>query len=88
MGWFRPRVRLPGAPVARAIRSGTGYESRVICGGVGRCIEWRWITMLRKLRIALVVTIMAVAVASSADGASALGFYRDGDFGLFGFGGP
>ena len=44
--------------------------------------------MLRKLRIALVVTIMAVAVASSADNASALGFYRGGDFGLFGFGGP
>ena len=46
--------------------------------------------MLRKFRIALVVTIMAVAVAvaSSADGASALGFYRGGDFGLFGFGGP
>ena len=44
--------------------------------------------MLRKLRIALVVTIMAVAVASSADSASALGFYRDGDFGSFGFGGP
>jgi hypothetical protein len=42
--------------------------------------------MLRKLRIALVVTIMAVAVASSADSASALGFYRDGDFGYFGFG--
>jgi hypothetical protein len=61
----------------------------VICGGVCRCTEWRRrITMLRELRIALVVTIMAVAVASSADGASALGFYRDGDFGLFGFGGP
>jgi hypothetical protein len=44
--------------------------------------------MLRKVGIALVVTIMAVAVASSADGASALGFYRGGDFGLFGFGGP
>jgi hypothetical protein len=43
--------------------------------------------MLRKLRIALVVTIMAVAVASRSDSASALGFYRDGDFGLFGFGG-
>ena len=82
MGWFRPRVRLPGAPVARAIRSGTGYESWVICGGVSRCTESRWITMLRKLRIALVVTIMAVAVASSADSASALGFYRGGDFGL------
>ena len=48
----------------------------------------RRITMLRKLRIALVVTIMAVAVASSADSASALGVYRGGDFGLFGFGGP
>ena len=46
------------------------------------------ITMLRKLRIALVVTIMAVPVASSADSASALGFYGGGDFGLFGFGGP
>ena len=44
--------------------------------------------MLRKVRIALVVTIMAVAVASSADSTSALGFYRGGDFGLFGFGGP
>ena len=44
--------------------------------------------MLRKLRLVLVVTIMAVAVASSADSASALGFYRGGDFGLFGFGGP
>ena len=44
--------------------------------------------MLRKLLIALVVTIMAVAVASSADSASALGFYGGGDFGLFGFGGP
>ena len=88
MGWFRPRVRLPGAPVTRAIRSGTGYESSVICGGIGRCIERRWITMLRKVRIALVVTIMAVAVASSADSASALGFNRSGDFGLFGFGGP
>jgi hypothetical protein len=43
--------------------------------------------MLRKLRIALVVTIMAVAVASSADTASALGFYRGPEFGLFGFGG-
>jgi hypothetical protein len=61
----------------------------VICGGVCRCTEWRrWITMLRKVRVALVVTIMAVAVASSADSASALGFYRGGDFGLFGFGGP
>jgi hypothetical protein len=62
----------------------------VICGGVCRCTERRRrrITMLRKLRIALVVTIMAVAVASSADGASALGFYGGGDFGLFGFGGP
>jgi predicted nucleic acid-binding Zn ribbon protein len=82
--------------VARAIRSGTGYESRVICSGVCRCTERRRrrrrrrrrITMLRKLRIALVVTIMAVAVASSADSASALGFNRSGDFGLFGFGGP
>jgi hypothetical protein len=83
-----PSRRLPGAPVTRVIRSGTGYESRVICGGVGRCTEWRWITMLRKVRTALVVTIMAVAVASSADSASALGFYGGGDFGLFGFGGP
>jgi hypothetical protein len=43
--------------------------------------------MLRKLRIALAVTIMAVAVASSADTASALGAYRGGDYGYFGFGG-
>jgi hypothetical protein len=43
--------------------------------------------MLRRVRIALVVSIIAVAVASSADSASA-GFYREGDFGLFGFGGP
>jgi hypothetical protein len=65
---------------------GTGYESTVICGCVCRRTEWRRITMLRKVRIALVVTITAVAVAvASADGASALGFYRGGDFGLFGF---
>jgi hypothetical protein len=31
---------------------------------------------------------MAVAVASSAHPASALGFYGGGDFGYFGFGGP
>jgi hypothetical protein len=74
--------------VVRAIRSGSGNESCVICGGICRCTEWRRITMLRKLRIALVVTIMAVAVASSADSASALGFYGGGDYGLFGFGGP
>jgi hypothetical protein len=43
--------------------------------------------MLRKLRIALVVTIMAVAVASSADSASA-GFYRGGEYILFGFDAP
>jgi hypothetical protein len=61
----------------------------VIGGGVCRCTErTRRITMLRKVRIAFVVTIMAVAVASSADSASALGFYRGGHFGLFGFGGP
>jgi hypothetical protein len=42
--------------------------------------------MLRRLRIALVVTIMAVAFASGADSASA-GFYREGEFGYFGFGG-
>jgi hypothetical protein len=48
--------------------------------------------MLHKIRIALVVTIMAaavtimaVAVVSPADHALALGFYRDGDFGFFGF---
>jgi hypothetical protein len=53
-------------------------------GGACRCTESRRrITMLRKLRIALVVTIMAVAVASSADSASALGFYRGGDYALF-----
>ena len=44
--------------------------------------------MLRKLRIALVVSIMAVAVASSADSASALGFYRGGDFGFSASVGP
>ena len=44
--------------------------------------------MLRRVRIALVVTIMALAVSSSADGASALGVYRGDDYGLFGFGGP
>jgi hypothetical protein len=58
------------------------------CGGVRRCTErTRRITMLHKLRIALVVTIMAVAVASNADSASA-GFYRGGDYGLFGLDGP
>ena len=48
--------------------------------------------MLHKIRIALVVaimaaavTIMAVTAVSPADHALALGFYRDGDFGLFGF---
>src|SRR5262245_28400260 len=85
---FRPRgsqVRSTGS----AIRSGDGDESWVICGGVGRCTECRrGITMLRKIRIALVVTIMAVAAVSSAGSASALGFYRGGDFGYFGFGGP
>jgi hypothetical protein len=50
----------------------------VICGAC-RCTEWRRITVLRKLRIRLAVTIMAVAVASSADTASALGAYRGGD---------
>jgi hypothetical protein len=73
--------------VLRAIRSDTGYESWVICGGVCRCTERRRITMLRKRRIALVVAIMAVAVASGADSASALGVYSGGDYGWFGFGG-
>jgi hypothetical protein len=59
----------------------------VICGGVCRCTERRRRITLRKLRIALVVTIMAVAVASNADSASA-GFYRGGDYGLFGLDGP
>jgi len=43
--------------------------------------------MLHKLRIALAVTLLALAALSAADSASA-GFYRDGDFGLFGFGEP
>jgi hypothetical protein len=49
--------------------------------------------MLHKIRIALVVTIMAaavtimaVAVVSPAGHASALGFYSGGDYGYFGFG--
>ena len=48
--------------------------------------------MQQTIRIALVVaimavavTIMAVAVVSPADHALALGAYRGGDFGLFGF---
>jgi hypothetical protein len=48
--------------------------------------------MLRKTRIALVtrvalvVTIVAISVVANAGSASALGFYRGGDFGYFGFG--
>ena len=50
--------------------------------------------MLRKTRIglvariAVVVAIVAVSVMSNAGSASALGFYRGGDFGLFGFDSP
>src|SRR5262245_12176086 len=52
------------------------------------------ITMLHKTRIglvariAVVVAIVAVSVMSNAGSASALGFYRGGDFGLFGFDSP
>ena len=41
--------------------------------------------MLHKLRIALAVTLLALAAFSAADSASA-GFHHGGDFGLFGFG--
>jgi hypothetical protein len=43
--------------------------------------------MLHKLRIALAMTVLALAAVSAVDSASA-GFYREGDFYLFGFGGP
>jgi hypothetical protein len=43
--------------------------------------------MLRKIRIALAVTLFALAAVSAVDSASA-GFYSGGDYGLFGFGGP
>jgi hypothetical protein len=43
--------------------------------------------MLSKFRIALVLTVLALAAVSAVDSASA-GFYREGDFGYFGFGGP
>jgi len=43
--------------------------------------------MLHKTRIALaVIAIAAVTVVFTPSSASALGAYRDGDFGYFGFG--
>ena len=45
--------------------------------------------MLHKIRIALaVIAIVAVAVVFTPGSASALGFYREGDLGYFGFGSP
>jgi hypothetical protein len=43
--------------------------------------------MSNKFRLALAVTVLALAAVSAVDSASA-GFYRGGDFYLFGFGGP
>jgi hypothetical protein len=45
------------------------------------------ITMLNKTRFALaVIAIAAITLVSTAGSASALGAYRGGDYGLFGFG--
>ena len=41
--------------------------------------------MLHKIRIALAVTILALAAVSAVDSASARGFYSGGNFGYFGF---